>query len=358
MADAGDAVLLAVDGGASKTDALIVGADGTVLGAARGPGSNHQTVGLDHALANLSVTIEAAAAQVDLLAAGSRAPGQPLCALGVYCLAGLDLPIDDERVGDAVRNRRWTEACDVRNDTFAVLRAGAGAAWGVAVVCGSGLNCVGLGPDGRSVRFPSLGELSGDLAQGGGWLGRRGLGLALRAGDGRGDPTVLRELIPRRLGLDSPEAVLEALYGGRLDFAGVTELAPVVLEAAEAGDGPAVGAVELLAQEATAMAVAAIHRLGIGDSPVQVVVGGGMFESPFFAHRVLEEVRRHVPAAALRPLNLPPVVGAALLGLDELAGEPDVEARLLATLPTLKPAAGSEPAGAEMSGWHQASGPA
>ena len=325
-------MLLAVDGGASKTDALLVAADGTVLGAARGPGSNHQMVGLEQALANLEVTIGAVAARAGL-AWNPEPQGDALCPLGVYCLAGLDLPADDRRLATAVRSRRWSESCDVRNDTFAVLRAGAGSAWGVAVVCGSGLNCVGLGPDGASVRFASLGELSGDFAQGGNWLGTRGLGLALRAGDGRGEPTLLRQRIPEHLGVASPEAALEALYEGTIGFDRLAGLAKVVLDAAEAGDGPAAGAVEFLAREAAAMAVAAIGRLDVGDAPVQVVVGGGIFESSLFARSVLEDIRRHAPAAALRPLVLPPVAGAALLGLDVLAGGPEAENQLLATLP-------------------------
>ncbi len=96
-------------------------------------------------------------------------------------MAGLDLPVDEERLVAAIESRGWTGTATVLNDSLAVLRAGAQAGWGVAVVCGSGLNCVGLGPDGSVVRFPSLGELSGDLAAGGSWLGVRALGLALRS---------------------------------------------------------------------------------------------------------------------------------------------------------------------------------
>ena len=167
-------VLLAVDGGASKTDVVLVAADGTLLGRARGPASNHQMVGMEAMIENLSATV----AQALVGPGGSSAPIVPL---GVYCLAGVDLPVDEERVGGAVRAAGWTERCDVRNDAFAVLRAGATGPSGVGVVCGTGLNCVGVGPDGTHVRFPSLGELSGDFTPGGAWLGVRALGLALRA---------------------------------------------------------------------------------------------------------------------------------------------------------------------------------
>ncbi len=53
----------------------------------------------------------------------------------------------------------------VDNDTFALLRSGTDRGWGVAVVCGGGINCVGLTADGREVRFPSLGPITGDWGE-------------------------------------------------------------------------------------------------------------------------------------------------------------------------------------------------
>ena len=72
----------------------------------------------------------------------------------------------------------------VGNDTLAVLRAGTERGWGVAVVCGAGINCVGVAPDGRSVRFPALGRITGDW--GGGYdVGLEALYVAARGEDGR-----------------------------------------------------------------------------------------------------------------------------------------------------------------------------
>jgi N-acetylglucosamine kinase-like BadF-type ATPase len=320
--------VLAVDGGASKTDVALVAADGTVLGQARGPASNHQMVGLEAAVANLASTIDLTRAD-----AGLAEGDGPLCALGVYCLAGVDLAVDERRVGGAVASAGWTAECDVRNDAFAVLRAGTTAPFGIGVVCGTGLNCVGVGPDGRRVRFPSLGELSGDFTPGGAWLGVRGLGLALRAGDGRGGPTALCRLVPDHLGLPSPEAVLEAVYTGDLPFGRLMELARVVLEAAEAGDGPSAGAVDQLAGEVVAMVAAAIGRLGLAGSAVEVVVGGGIFENSRFTGLVGDAVRGHAPLAVLRPLaGRRPVLGAALLGLDAIGAGGAAEERLRSLL--------------------------
>lgn len=334
------AAVLAVDGGASKTDVAVVASDGSVLGRARGPASNHQMVGLDAAMEHLGSTVDDALEDAGL-SPGPHGAGRPACRLGVFCLAGLDLAVDDERVVPAVLAQGWAEEADLRNDTFAVLRAGSTSGWGVGVVCGTGLNCVGLGPDGRAVRFPALGELSGDFAPGGAWLGIRGLGLALRAGDGRGEPTALREAVARYLAMPTPEAVLEASYSGDLPFGRLTELAEVVLAAAAGGDGPAEEAVAFLAGEVVAMASAAVDRLGLAGptGEVEVVTGGGIFEDRHFADLVLSGLRDRVPSAVLRPLaGRPPVLGAALLGLDALGTGPAAEAALRAALPAPLPA--------------------
>ena len=71
------------------------------------------------------------------------------------------------------------------NDLFALLEAGTDSPDAVAVVCGTGVNAVGRAADGRTVRFPALGSISGDWG-GGGQLGMQALSHAARAVDGRG----------------------------------------------------------------------------------------------------------------------------------------------------------------------------
>ena len=313
-----DDLILAVDGGASKTDVWLLSVDGTVVGRAHGDGSNHQFSGLDAAMNSLGSTISSAVADAGL----EEATGPIRC--GVYCLAGVDLPVDELRLSEAVGSRGWSRTTTVLNDSFAVLRAGVRSGWGVGVVCGSGLNCVGRGPDGAVVRFPSLGELSGDQAAGGSWLGVRALGLALRSRDGRGEPTRLAELVPAHFGRSDPESVLSAVYAGELAYGRLFELAQVCMDAAVAGDEVATEAMGVLADEVVVMITAAARRLGVADDEVEVVLGGGLFDGvhPGFAGAVESGVREVVPAAVFRRLQSAPVLGAALLGMDEV-GAPE-----------------------------------
>src|SRR2546430_13567183 len=198
-----------------------------------------------------------------------------IAALGVFCLAGADIPIDDRRIAAELERQGWTRKTIVLNDTFAVLRAGTDRKWGVAVVCGTGMNCAGVGPDGRSVRFPSFGELSGDRAHGGGWLGRSALGAAIRARDGRGPRTTLEELVPRLFGMSRPTAVMEAVYVGRLDHGRLNDAAPLGFQAAAAGDRVAQGLIDEMTAEIIVTATAAIRRLRLAGRDLHVVPGGG-----------------------------------------------------------------------------------
>jgi N-acetylglucosamine kinase-like BadF-type ATPase len=313
--------VLAVDGGASKADVALVDVEGNVLAAVRRPGRFNFGLGSNGSLDGLARAIRSA-------------QGEATAALGVFCLAGADLPVDDRRIGAELRSRSWAKKTLIRNDTFAVLRAGTDRKWGVAVVCGTGMNCAGIGPDGRFVRFPSFGELSGDRAHGGGWLGRAALGAAIRARDGRGPRTRLEQVVPAYFGMARPAAVMEAIYVGRLEYSRLFEIAPLVFQAAAAGDGVAQGMLDEMADEVVANATAAIRRLHLTRRDVHVVLGGGVLRAagPDLLRRITDGIRGIAPEALITQLQAPPLVGAVLIGLDEVRASPAAHERVRRTL--------------------------
>ena len=105
----------------------------------------------------------------------------------------------------------------------------------MALVCGAGMNCVGVGPDGTHVRYPALGAITGDW--GGGFdVGLAGLSAAARSADGRGPKTALETAVPGHFGLGTPMQVAEAIHLDGLDRQRIGELAPLVLGAAREDD--------------------------------------------------------------------------------------------------------------------------
>jgi len=307
------AAVLAVDGGGSKTDVALVTATGDVLGAARGPSCSHELVGLGGVVGALRPTVDAA-----LREAGIGGSNGPVADVGAFALSGADMPADDRRLAHVLRTAGWTRSELVRNDTYAVLRAGTDRGWGVGLVCGSGINCTGVGPDGRTVRFPAVGEFPG-AADGGGWIGEMGLGAAVRGRDGRGPRTLLERTVPAHFGVHRPWSVLEGIREGVIARQRVVlELPPLVFGAAAKGDAVARGIVDALADEVVTMVVASLRRLRLLRAEVDVTLGGGVFraDDPAFVERIRAGVAACAPRARVAVLDGPPVIGAALLGLD------------------------------------------
>jgi N-acetylglucosamine kinase-like BadF-type ATPase len=237
-------------------------------------------------------------------------------------LAGVDFPSEEQAVRTGIEQRGWAARVSVDNDTFAVLRAGTDARWGVAVVCGAGINCVGVAPDGRQARFRALGWTTGDWG-GGPDVGRDAVFAAARSEDGRGPKTVLEEVVPTFFGLSMPSELAEAVHFGAIDERRVMELAPAVFEAAER-DEVAAEIVDHLASEVVALARVAITRLGLAREPVRVVLGGGLLRRP--PERLLDSIARGLeavgPSITAHATSAPPILGAALLALDALGAEP------------------------------------
>lgn len=315
--------LLGIDGGGSKTDAVLLGRDGRVIAARRVASGGYRETGDEEFLDQIGAAVTAVCEET-----GVDASPRTVADLGVFCLAGADLPVDDRRILRGLRRRGWVAEPVLRNDTFAVLRAGTDRSWGVGVVCGTGTNCTGVAPDGRIFRFPAVGGISGDW--GGGWdLGEAALWHAIRAQDGRGETTSLRSAVPAHFALRRPSQVMEALYLGRLPEDRLPSLAPVVFAEAAAGDTVARALVDRQADEIVTMASVAIRRLRMTELDPDVVLGGGIFRNgwePFFA-RVEEGVRATAPRARIVRVTAPPVLGAAMLGLDILGGGPAAHTR-------------------------------
>lgn len=320
--------VLGIDGGGSKVDAVFAARDGTILGAARIRHLEHDGTGRELHLEGVRAAVHAAGRD-----AGCRAIEPPLASVAVACVAGADLPADDRRIGRWLEAQRWGRKVVLRNDTFAVLRAGTDRSWGVAVVCGYGTNCSGVAPSGRIFRLPAVGTISGDW--GGGYdLGSAALWHALRAQDGRGDPTALTSLVPGHFGMRRPRQVMEAMYFGRMSEERLVELAPLVFEAARADDAVARTIVDRQADEIAVMATTAIRRLHMTRRDVHVVLGGGIFANrdPVFHERVVEGIGAVAPKAKVIRLSEAPVVGAVLLGLDALGATRAAAARVRTAL--------------------------
>jgi N-acetylglucosamine kinase-like BadF-type ATPase len=311
-------IALAVDGGNSKTEALLVRADGDVLGEARGAGFRPQIDGIDAAMVVLGDIVEALLRE-----------RQPIDLIAAY-LAGADLPSEEAALHQRLNSTGWAARVTVGNDTLAVLRSGSPERWGVAVVCGAGINAIGVSPDGRTARFPALGEITGDWGGGDG-LARTALWSAVRGEDGRGRATALSARIAELFNEPTALDVGLALHTARMTWRQLRPVTPLIFELAAGGDDVAGEIVERLAGEVTAMAAVLIDRLALAAIDVPLVLGGGVLAA---GHERLERAIADQLAArslrvSLRTPTIRPIYGAALLALEDLGAAPEAEAELL-----------------------------
>jgi N-acetylglucosamine kinase-like BadF-type ATPase len=315
--------LIAVDGGNVKTDLALVAATGEVLALVRGGRSSPHYEGVDGCVELIG----------SLLAQASTSAGvAPPAADAELMIAGVDLPEELDALERAVQAQGWAASLRVDNDTQALLRSGTDRGWGVAVVCGGGINCVGRAPDGRELRFPALGAITGDWG-GGVDIGLAALGAAARSADGRGPATALESEVPAYFGLTRPLEVARAVHLRELAFERLAELTRVVFPAATT-DAVAAAIVERQADEVVALATVALTRLELAGTDADVALGGGVLRAApaGVVERIAAGVRVHAPAARVRLAASAPIVGAALLGLDSLGAPPAAAARARAEL--------------------------
>jgi len=299
-------IAIAVDGGGSKTDAVALELDGTIAATARAGTSSPHLIGMDASARLVDDLIERLLEQT-----GPR----PLANAGIY-LSGLDLPAEVAAFRAGIAGYAWADAV-VDNDLFALLRAGTSEPDAVAIVCGTGINCVGVRADGEVVRYPSLGMTSGDW--GGGWhLGEQALWHAARAVDGRGPATLLTAAVPAVFALPDVQAVIEAIHFGRVPNADLARIAPSVFACAQDGDAVAVGLVDRQAEEIVAFAATTLRRLELLERPVPVVLGGGIVgaRDARLLDGVESRLAERAPLARIELVTAAPILGAALLALE------------------------------------------
>ena len=275
-----------VDGGGSKTQAVVVDAEGRELGRGVAESSNYAAVGLDRAMQHIKSA---------LAAATSAAGGEPPLAGAWIGLAGVDRPGDRDTLLPHLRD--LAGAVRLTNDADLVLSA-LPATIGVAVIAGTGSIALGRDAYGATVRAGGWGHIIGD--EGSGYdLGRGALQAASRAADGRGPTTMLLDEIVHRWELHDPSEMIDRVYH-RWDTAEIARAASLVFAAARAHDPVARSLVDHAARELALAVVTVAGQLGFGDDPLPLALAGGLLVGePELRASVVRRIRRRRPGGSV-----------------------------------------------------------
>jgi N-acetylglucosamine kinase-like BadF-type ATPase len=307
-----------VDGGGSKTLAVVTDEDGRVLGSGKAGCGNHQMIGAEAAVAQLRQALHAALGQAGL--------AEEQLAFVQFGLAGADRRFDLDRLYPEIsrqlgRLREWNVVCD----TMEGLRCGSPSHTGVVLVCGSNTNAAGRNRMGQEVQVGGFNELYGDRA-GGYYLAAQAFGRAIRSWEGREPYSALVDKIPAFLGFPDMGALVEKCLDDEIDRAPI-ELSLVVHEAAAEGDWLSIRLLEDMGKELGIAAAAVIRKLGgFPGETVPVVLTGSILQSgrsPILLTALSRELEAAGANFRLVLPGLPPVFGSVLLAMDRLGIEAD-----------------------------------
>lgn len=294
--------VIGVDGGGTRTRALILDSHGVELGEAEGEAALIDPRDPDAAVEAIVGAVSAAAHAAEV-----EPPAAALCA----GLAGGGRDPERTRVEEALRRRGVARIVRVVTDAEAAFFDAFADGAGILVIAGTGSVAWGRNERGETARAGGWGALLGD--EGSAYdLARRALRAAARAADGRAPDTALRQRLLERLGLDAPEALIPwAAHASKADVAAV---APAVLETAQDGDEVAAAIVEDALMALADHVAALLRRLGPWDESPPVALAGALIEPAGPLHSALAAaIRRH--RCTLRHSLVRPARGAARLAL-------------------------------------------
>ncbi len=304
--------VLGVDGGGTKTTAILLDGSGVVVGRGQAGPSNRYAVGEKSAEAELRRAIELVLESAGVAAADVRT----IC-LG---MAGVDRPGDSAAISSMVQPVLPAAEVLVHNDAIIALAGGVGRLYGVVLIAGTGAIAYGVNAHGQTRRASGWGHLLGD--EGSGYdTGLRALRAVLRAHDGRGPATALTAQVLTAWNLSRPEDLVGMVYHPDFPRRRIASLLPLVDEAAGAGDAVARQILADAGGELGQAACAVIRGLGMEQEAFEVVLAGGAFQTRHLLRDAVDAtVHALAPRAVLVAPRHEPAMGAALLALAAAGG--------------------------------------
>ncbi|MEA3338158.1 MAG: BadF/BadG/BcrA/BcrD ATPase family protein [Chloroflexota bacterium] len=305
------AIVIGVDAGGTKTQALLLREDGRVLGWGIGGPGNPTRVPPDRLRVSLVEAITAVLSSADSPAADTVAA---VC-LGVAGGRGYR-----QLIRDTVVQLGISGVITVVSDTDIALWGAISKSYGVVVIAGTGSSAVGAGLDGEIAKAGGRGYLIGD--EGSAYdIGRMGIVAALKAEDGRGPATALLDQLMQHFQLDDVEQIIPTIYDPSKDSGRtlISGFAPQVVETAAEGDQVALHILNHAGSELGRSAIAVARKLDLCDREFEVALVGGVFKAGELVISPLRaQVLRAAPMADVFVSNTPPALGAARLALQAI----------------------------------------
>jgi N-acetylglucosamine kinase-like BadF-type ATPase len=270
-------LFLGVDGGKSSTTAIIGDETGRVLGTGRGGPCNHAAEHEGRAKLERSVreSVGGACSQAGLDFETVR--------FEAACFGMSGGPKDKRAILEALLR---VDRLTVTTDAEIALSGAVEAGQGIIVIAGTGSIALGRRHHGELIRAGGWGYIFGD--EGSAFdITRQAARAALRMEEGWGPSTVLRQSLLEATGSRDADEMLHRFYTPEWPRDRVAALAPLVDDAAGAGDTAALEILNAAAQQLAMLAGSVRAQLWKPGEPAPVAYFGGVFRSV----RLLERFR-------------------------------------------------------------------
>jgi N-acetylglucosamine kinase-like BadF-type ATPase len=305
--------VVGVDGGGTKTAAVVADADERLAGRGMAGPANARSAGAEAASGEIARAVSAA-----LQAAGaSLAHVDAIC----LCLAGFDTELDLPVPREAMRLLSYDGPAIFENDVVGAWAGATGAGPGVVVIAGTGSTALGMNTRGTFWRTGGWDYVLDD--EGSAYaIGLEGIRTAIRVLDGRAEPSATARLplaLHDAYGVEDAAALRRVWDSGVLGKLEIAAFATYVARAARQEDAAARQILIEAAHALGASATAVIRQLDMTASAFPVCPVGGVFESELVVETFRQRLAVVAPQATFVPPAHPPDEGAARLARQRLA---------------------------------------
>ena len=300
--------LLGIDGGGTKTHAVITDSACRILGEGFSGAANPLRVGLEEAVRHIDQAVADACAQAEI----EIGDIDSACA----AIAGINHPIHYHTMKEALDEALQIAGLELVTDARAALEGALDGKPGVVVIAGTGSIAIGLNEAGEQARAGGFGPTLSDEGSGY-YIAQRALKAVVSSFDGRSPKTILAERICNRLGVASPSDLPGVIYNSDSEPVEIAPLAELVDEAAREGDEVAQQILAAAGSELGRLASSVIQKLDLGSRAFRVACVGSVFRSGEVVLKPLRDAVLSVaPQAEIGPPLYPPAIGAAKLAIE------------------------------------------
>lgn len=295
-------VILAIDGGGTKTEATLRTLDGTILYQAKSSGSNYSVVGLQQVEKVL----------LSILTEMSDVYPEMRVDIAIFALAGIDSSEDERKVRLVVEkvcrsSHLAVGKLMIENDAESVMRGVLKNKPGVLLLSGTGSIAYGQDREGRVIRAGGWGHLAGDEGSGY-WIGTEVIRAVFKSVDGRGPATILKSAVFNKLGLQSVRDLETWLYREPYAVDQIAQLTKVLEVCSREGDREALRITEEAADELAQLIGSVVRRCELETERCPVFVGGGVVtNSTVLFTAIAKRVTKEFPLYELTLLKKSPI---------------------------------------------------